>query len=118
MRQTLALAIAAAFFAAPVPVLAQAASFTIVNNTEIDFSNVMVRRFGTEQWQPLVVKPVPVARSGGRGAVEFSAQDCAFDLQATLPDGRVVVWPAVNLCDAKIVTLNRSARGDLWVDYR
>ncbi|MGI8705426.1 MAG: hypothetical protein ACR2JJ_06485 [Sphingomicrobium sp.] len=118
MRQTLVLAIAATFFATPAPVLAQAASFTIVNNTDIDFTNVMVRRFGTEQWRPMVIAPVPVARSGGRGAADFTDPDCAFDLQATLPDGRLVVWPAVNLCDAKVVTLNRSARGDLWVDYR
>lgn len=118
MRQTLALAMAAAFLATPVPVSAQAASFTLVNNTDIDFTGLMVRRFGTRQWLPLVVKPVPVARSGGRGSVELSDPDCAFDLQATLPDGRVVVWSAVNLCDANVVTLNRSARGDLWVDYR
>ena len=103
--------------AAPVPVSAQASSFTLVNKTDIDFTGMKARRFGTDQWVPLTVAPVPVAKSGGQGAVQFSDPDCAFDLQATLPDGRVVVWSGVNLCDAKVVTLNRSAGGDLWVDY-
>ena len=104
--------------ALPAPASAQAANFTIVNNTTIDFTGVMVRPFGRQQWLPLVIAPVPVARSGGRGAVQFNDQDCAFDLQATLPDGRKVVWSAVNLCEAKVVTLNQSANGQLWVDYR
>lgn len=104
--------------AAPVPALAQAANFTLVNNTDIDFTSLKVRPVGEQQWKPLVVAPVPVAKSGGRGAVSFKNQDCAFDLEATLPDGRVVVWPRVNLCDTKVVTLNRNASGVLWVDYR
>jgi hypothetical protein len=118
MTKVLSAALAALIFASPVPALGQATSFTLVNNTDIDFSALKARRFGTDQWQPLAVAPVPVPKAGGRGAVRFSNQDCAFDLEATLPDGRVVVWPGVNLCDAKVVTLNRSGRGDLWVDYR
>ena len=118
MKRTLALAAAAFLASAPVPALAQATNFTLVNKTDIDFSALKVRRYGTDQWQPLVVAPVPVAKSGGRGAVQFTNQDCAFDLQATLPDGRIVVWPGVNLCEAKVVTLNRDARGLLWVDYK
>ena len=118
MKRTLALAAAAFLASAPVPALAQAANFTIVNNTDIDFSGLKARRHGTDQWTPLVVAPVPVAKSGGRGSVQFTNQDCAFDLQATLPDGRIVVWPGVNLCEAKVVTLNRDARGLLWVDYQ
>lgn len=117
MNRLFAFPIAALVFAAPVPALAQAGSFTLVNKTDIDFSAIKVRRTGTNQWAPLAVSPTPVAKSGGQGAVEFSDPDCAFDLQATLPDGRMVVWPGVNLCDAKVVTLNRSASGDLWVDY-
>lgn len=104
--------------ASPSPLAAQAAKFTLVNNTDIPFTGLMVRRFGSQQWLPLTVSPVPVQASGGRGNVDFSDQDCAFDLQATLPDGRMVVWSGVNLCEAKVVTLNRSARGELWVDYR
>ena len=118
MKRTLALAAAAFLASAPVPALAQATNFTLVNNTEIDFSALKVRRYGTDQWQPLVVAPVPVTKSGGRGAVQFTNQDCAFDLQATLPDGRIVIWPGVNLCEAKVVSLNRNARGELWVDYQ
>jgi hypothetical protein len=118
MKTTLALAAAALLISTPIPALAQATNFAIVNNTEIDFSGLKVRRHGTDQWQPLVVVPVPVTKSGGRGAVQFTNQDCAFDLQATLPDGRIVVWPGVNLCEARVVTLNRDARGLLWVDYQ
>ncbi len=118
MKRGFSIAIAALVCAAPVPALAQAANFTLVNNTDIDFSSLKVRRFGTDNWLPLVVTPVPVAKSGGRGSVQFSNPDCAFDLQATLPDGRLVQWSGVNLCEAKVVTLNRNSRGDLWVDYR
>jgi hypothetical protein len=117
MRRILPLILGSLVAASPVPVSAQAANFTLVNNTDINFTALMARRFGTQQWAPLAVSPVPVTASGGRGAVQFSNQDCAFDLQATLPDGRVVVWQGVNLCDAKVVTLNRSANGELWVDY-
>ena len=104
--------------AAPAPLAAQAANFTLINNTDVHFTGLMVKRFGSGQWLPLTVNPVPVTKSGGQGAVDFSDQDCAFDLQATLPDGRAVVWSGVNLCEAKVVTLNRSANGQLWVDYR
>ena len=118
MRHVLAAAAAAFLAIAPAPALAQATNFTLVNNTDIDFSGLKVRRAGTDQWLPLTVAPTPVAKSGGRGAVQFSNQDCAFDLQATLPDGRIVVWPGVVLCEAKVVSLNRNARGELWVDYQ
>ena len=117
MNKLLAYPLAALLCAAPVPALAQAGSFTLVNKTDIDFAALKARRVGTSQWAPLAVTPSPVAKSGGKGAVQFSDPDCAFDLQATLPDGRVVVWSGVNLCDAKVVTLNRNANGDLWVDY-
>lgn len=119
MRHGFALLVAAAALAAAsAPLSAQSASFTLVNNTDIPFIEVKVRPFGTEQWRPLVVVPLPVAESGGRGAVDFSDPDCAFDLQATLPSGRSVVWQAVNLCEARVVTLNQTADGQLWADYR
>lgn len=117
MKKALAAALAALVIASSAPAVAQATNFTLVNNTDIDFTALNARRFGTDQWMPLVVAPVPVAKSGGRGAVQFSNQDCAFDLEATLPDGRRVVWPGVNLCEARVVTLNRTASGELWVDY-
>ena len=116
MKASLALIAAALVAAAPAPAAAQAANFTLVNNTDIPFTGMMARRYGSKQWMPLTVSPVPVA-SRGRGAVQFSDPDCAFDLQATLPDGRMVVWSGVNLCDAKVVTLNRGANGLLWIDY-
>lgn len=118
MKNLLAIATGAAVMAAPVPLSAQAVNFTLVNSTDIDFSNLAVRRFGTTQWQPLVVAPVPVARSGGRGAVQFNDPDCAFDLQAKLPDGKSIVWPGVNLCETTTVILNRRANGEVWADYR
>lgn len=117
MRNFAAIVLAVALAAIPAPGFAQAVSFTLVNNTDIAFTGLMARRVGTQPWQPLVVSPVPLASSGGRGAVTFRDPDCAFDLQATLPDGRIVVWPRVNLCEAKVVTLNRGADGSLWVDY-
>lgn len=115
--KTLALAIAALACAIPAPLAAQATNFTLVNNTDISFTGLMARRFGTQSWAPLTVAPLPLPRSGGRGAVAFTNPDCAFDLQAILPDGRMVVWSGVNLCDAKVVTLNRGPGGELWVDY-
>jgi hypothetical protein len=118
MKRALVTLVSALLALTPVAALAQATSFTLVNNTDIDFTAMKARRFGTDQWLPLVVAPVPVTRSGGRGAVSFNDPDCAFDLQATLPDGRQVVWRGVNLCEARVVTLNRSATGELWVDYR
>ena len=119
MKSSLAIiAAAAALAVSPALAQPQAVSFTIVNNTEIAFTDLKIRRFGTADWVPLRVTPVPVAPKGGTGAVEFSNQDCSFDLQATLPGGQVVVWSGVTLCEARIVTLNRSPSGNLWVDYR
>lgn len=118
MKTWLATIIFALVAAAPGPAAAQAGKFTLVNNTDVSFTNLMVRRYGSQQWLPLTVNPIPLTRSGGQGAVDFSDEDCAFDLQATLPDGRSVVWPGVNLCEANVVILNRSSNGQLWVDYR
>lgn len=118
MRTATAIIIAALVAVTPAPASAQAGKFTLVNNTDASFTSLTVRRYGSQQWLPLTVNPMPLTRSGGQGAVDFSDEDCAFDLQATLPDGRVVVWSGVNLCEANVVTLNRSANGQLWVDYR
>ena len=116
MRKLLPIAFAAAFVSLPTAAPAQAGNFTIVNATNIDFSGLSVRRFGTNQWLPLTVSPVPLPVAA-RGAASFKDEDCAFDLRATLPDGRTVVWPGVNLCQVKVVTLNQKAGGALWVDY-
>jgi len=111
------LMLAAAFAASPSPAFAQANNFTIVNATGIDMTGLMVRRFGTSDWLPLTVSPVPVMKAGGRGSADFRNEDCAFDLRATLPDGRTMLWSGVNLCQVKIVTLNQKAGGAVWVDY-
>jgi hypothetical protein len=108
----------AALAAAASPASAQALNFTIVNNTEMAISGLKVRRSGSDQWAPLAVTPLPLASTGGQAAVQFSDPDCAFDLAATLPGGQEVVWRDVNLCQTKVVTLNRSARGELWADYQ
>lgn len=110
--------IAAALLASGAPALAGAVSFTIGNATGIDMTGLSVRRYGTDAWEPLVVTPLPVPKSGGRGAAKFKNEDCAFDLRATLPGGQTVVWPGVNLCETHVVTLNRDANGNLWVDYQ
>ncbi len=116
MKKLLVFVVAAAFAASPVPAVAQAGSFTIVNATGIDFTGLTVRRFGTTEWMPLAVSPSRLPNAG-RGTADFKNEDCAFDLRATLPDGRTVVWPGVNLCQVKVVTLNQKADGALWVDY-
>ncbi len=116
MKTLLPIAVAAVLAASPAPAAAQAGNFTIVNSTGIDFTGLAVRRFGTNEWLPLTVSPVPLPVAG-RGAAAFKDEDCAFDLRATLPDGRNVVWPGVNLCQVKVVTLNQKAGGALWVDY-
>lgn len=118
MRKLLVTMLAAlAAAGSPSAARAQAGDFAIVNATSIDFTGLAVRRFGTNQWLPLTVSPVPLMKSGGRGAARFRNEDCAFDLKATLPDGRDVIWSNVNLCQVKVVRLNQNARGQLWVDY-
>jgi len=107
-------AIAAALCVAmPAPALAGAGNFTVVNATGLNISSLSIRRYGTNSWQPLSAAPP----AGARGVVQFSDDDCAFDIQAKLAGGPTAVWSGVNLCDAKAVTLNRNASGALWVDY-
>ena len=107
-------AIAAALVAfAPSPAIAGTAGFTIVNATGRDISELSIRRFGTGGWTRLGAAP----RAGARGTVEFTDDDCAFDIQATFAGGVTAVWAGVNLCEAQVVTLNRNESGALWVDY-
>jgi hypothetical protein len=111
-RLLLALAAAAAALA-PAPAIAGAGNFTVINATGLDITELSIRRFGAGGWQPLAAAP----RAGARGAVQFSDTDCAFDIRATLAGGASAVWSGVNLCEAKAVTLNRTAAGAVWVDY-
>lgn len=107
----------AAALAQAVPATAQAGNFIIVNATGLPMSGLAVRRSGTADWLPLTITPLPVAPKA-QGSATFKNEDCAFDLQATLPGGERVVWPDVNLCEVKIVTLNRNSSGQLWADYQ
>ena len=114
MGKLLSATIAAALIAAmPAPAIAGAGNFTVVNATGLDIASLSIRRFGTDAWKGLSATPP----AGARGAVQFSDDDCAFDIQARLAGGATVVWSGVNLCGATAVTLNRSATGALWVDY-
>ena len=97
----------------PAPAFAGASSFSIVNAAGADISTLAIRRVGSGQWQPLGT----TAPTGKSAAVTFADPDCAFDLRATLAGGASVTWPAVNLCDVKLVTLRRNAAGLAWVDY-
>jgi hypothetical protein len=107
-------ALAAALLAAsPSSAFAGAANFTLVNATGAAMTDVSIRRSGTQEWRPLPVTPPP----GARAPVQFSEEDCAFDVRATLANGKTVVWPGVNLCETKVVALNRSESGEAWVDY-
>ncbi len=113
MRRLSIAAAAALLTVLPAPALAGAGNFTLVNATGQDISALTIRRMGTSSWKGLPVAP----RAGARAAVQFADEDCAFDIQAKLAGGATAVWSGVNLCDAKAVTLNRSASGELWVDY-
>jgi hypothetical protein len=100
--------------AVPAPAVAAGASgFSVVNATGLNMTGLTIRRYGTQGWKALGTAPSP----GGRGAIQFSDPDCAFDIQATLQGAGTVVWTGVNLCEVKAVILNRNASGALWVDY-
>lgn len=96
------------------PALAGATGFILVNATGSDIVGLSVRRFGTQQWQPLAGSP----SVGARQAISFADPDCAFDIRATLSGGVSATWAGVNLCEVKSVILNRdSASGATWADY-
>jgi hypothetical protein len=111
----LLLAITAAVLAASSDsAVAGAGNFTVVNATGADITALSIRRFGSRgDWQPLSTAP----RAGAKGAVTFTDNDCAFDLQGKLAGGVTAVWSGVNLCEANAITLNRNDSGAVWVDY-
>lgn len=109
-----ALLFAAALLAVPAPGIAAGASnFILVNATGGGLSEVAIRRAGTDEWKPLGAAPAP----GGRGPVQFSDPDCAFDIRASVAGAGPVTWTGVNLCDVKSVVLKRDASAGPWVDY-
>lgn len=87
--------------------------FIIVNATGAALGDFSVRRVGATDWRALPV----AATAGPRIQSSFADEDCAFDLRASVPGARPVVWNKVNLCDVKSVTLNRDSSGRTWVDY-
>ena len=114
MKRWISLVVALAVAAGSGPAAAAGASgFSIVNQTGLNMTGLTIRRYGTQGWKALGSAPSP----GARGAVQFTDPDCAFDIQATLQGAGTVVWTGVNLCEVKVVILNRNASGALWVDY-
>ena len=113
MRILVAALAAASLALTAAPVFAGAGGFTVVNATGLNMSALSIRRTGTQDFRTLGAAPA----AGGRGSVQFSDPDCAFDIQATLAGAGAVVWNGVNLCEAKVVILNRNASGAIWVDY-
>jgi len=103
---------AAALIAAASPVLAQSTTVAVVNATGEDAGSLEVRKTGTASWSAIPYS----ARSGASGAASFDTQDCAWDLRLKLSSGAVVNYGNVNVCEVKLVTLNRR-NGAAWVDY-
>lgn len=113
MKRSIALLLGLAMAALPAPAMADAGNFTLVNRTGSNITSLQIRRVGTSAWQGLGGSP----QSGAKIAVAFANPDCAFDIRATLADGKDATFPGVNLCDVTVVTLNRGKAGELWVDY-
>lgn len=112
--RNLSLALAAAVLAvAPVPALAGASGFTVINATDQGISALSIRRTGTDQWQSLAGSPA----AGAASSIAFSDPDCAFDLRASLAGGGTAEWGGVNLCGTSKLTLRRRPSGETWVDY-
>lgn len=91
---------------------AGASSFTLVNGTTGAFSQLSIRRAGTNDWKPLGASPA----AGASSSVQFKDPDCAFDIRANV-GGSAVTWAGVNLCDVKSVTLKKDDNAGPWVDY-
>ena len=91
---------------------AGASSFTLVNGTTDAFSQLSIRRAGTNEWKPLAASPA----AGAKSPVQFTDPDCAFDIRANV-GGSAVTWAGVNLCDVKSVTLKKDDSAGPWVDY-
>jgi hypothetical protein len=110
----LRLIIAGAALAAAVPAVADAGDFMLVNVTGEALSGLSIRPSAGGPWKPLGSGSVGTGR---RQAVGFSGESCAYDIRAALPGGTEVIWANVNLCDTKIVSLNRRPDGTHWADY-
>ena len=90
-----------------------ASGLTIANATGQALTTLSIRRTGTQSWRPLPAGPIRESQA----KIPFADPDCAFDIKATLGNGAVAEWAGVNLCETKLLTLNRNASGVTWVDY-
>jgi hypothetical protein len=90
------------------------APFTLANGTAAPLEEVALRAVAATEWRPLAPGPLP---AGARLALPSpGGEACLFDIRATSA-GRSYQWRDVNLCDVKVVILNRRADGILWADY-
>ena len=111
MRQRFLLLSALAIFAAS-PAPAQSTTVALVNATGEDAGSLEARKTGKGSWSGVPY----TARSGASGPASFDTQDCAWDLRITLASGTVLTYGNVNLCEVRLVTLNRQ-NGRTWVEY-
>lgn len=102
-----------AFALAPVPAIAGAAGFTLVNQSGSGITALAIRRTGTTEWRPAG----NALSLGARSKIDFADPDCAFDIKATLAGSGEAVWRGVNLCEVANVTLRRDASGATWAEY-
>jgi hypothetical protein len=105
--------LAAIALVAAVPAAADTTGFVLVNGTGVNVGDLQIRRVGTQEWKKLAAAPA----AGARGTIDFKDQDCAFDLQASIPGSGPVTWAGVNLCDVKSVVLKHDGTAGAWVDY-
>lgn len=111
--KAVALIAAAGLGVTPVPALAGASDFILVNRTGSAIGSLSIRRFPRGPWYSLAVSQGPA----GKAAVTFRHEECAFDIRATLGGKDTLTWSGVNLCEAKAVILKRHDSGVAWVDY-
>lgn len=89
--------------------------YVLVNGTGAAMSNLAIRPADTSgKWQTLA--PADLGPGVRASMPAPSGQLCAFDIRATV-GGAPVTWSSINLCDVKVVTLNRRQDGTLWADY-
>lgn len=96
-------------------VLTSPGPFVLVNGSGAALEELAVRPAdGSADWRPLGGGRLS---QGARSTMPAPAgQLCAFDLRARSA-GALVTWSSVNLCDVKVVTLNRRPDGTVWADY-
>ena len=98
--------------AVPASAVAASNSIAVVNGTGAPLSNLEIRPVGKD-WSAMA----PGLSPGARTMADLAGNDCAFDVRGSVAGGGTVQWSRLNLCEAKIVTLNRRADGTSWADY-